>query len=68
MSDYWFTDEEREQLCTNPECDEHGDGIMNCDIPAEQPDKEDFSQVSGLGLSSAEPLTPDVSVVKSEGE
>lgn len=66
MSEHWFTDEEREQLCTNPECEEHGDGSMNCDIPAEQPDKEEFLDTSGIGLSSAEPLTPEVSIVRTE--
>jgi hypothetical protein len=68
MSEYWFTNEEREQLCVNPECEEHGDGVENCDIPSQQPDKEEFDSGIPIGLSSAEPLTPEVSVVKSESE
>lgn len=67
MNKYWFTDSEREAICANPQCEEHGNGTENCDIPAQQPDKG-FSQSSSvLGLSNAKPLQPTVEVVR-EGE
>lgn len=58
MTNYWFTDRERKQLCVNPECLEHGSGNMKCDIPKEKPEKDNIN--FSLNLSSAKPLKPKV--------
>lgn len=67
MTDYWFTDREREQLCVNPRCEEHGDGSELCDIPSEEPDNVFSLDSSMLGGFDAEPLRPTVEVVRSDG-
>jgi len=58
MSEYWFTNNERELLCINPECHEHGDGDEPCDIPKNQPSKSVLGNVSIL--------QPDVEVEYSD--
>ena len=63
--DNWFTDSERERLCLNDQCEEHGEGTQSCDIPDERPDNLFESEPQSISLSDAEPLTPEVEVVRS---
>jgi len=63
MTDVWFTDKEREQLCISADCSEHADGDGPCDIP-ESP--ELVGDVSNkMGLSNVSPLEATAEVVYS---
>jgi len=64
MTDVWFTDEEREQLCINSECAEHADGDGPCDIPESPELAGDIGEK--IGLSDMKPLEATAEVVYSD--
>lgn len=71
MSDNWFTERERSQLCANFDCEEHYNGDEPCDIPVERPqsvDSQSDKKTSGFIGSNAKILQPSVEVVYSEEE
>lgn len=71
MSDYWFDNVEREQLCVNPHCNEHGDGSAPCDIPSERPqslDNASFQNKRVVSSIDAEVYEPTVEVTYSDSE
>ena len=67
MTGNWFTDREREILCVNAECSEHGDGSESCDIPAQQSDSPFDGSGGMLGRMDAEVLQPTV-ITRTEGD
>ena len=67
MTEGWFTPEEREALCVNQYCEEHGGGSDSCDIPAEPSDSPFYGSGGVLGRMDAEVLQPTV-VTRSKGD
>jgi len=73
MSDYTiiFTEEEREQLCLNDECEEHGHGTMDCSVPSTKDEakeqlRQEQIQSADLGVQSAQPKQATGEVVRSD--
>lgn len=60
MTDYWFTEKERKEICVDRNCIEHGSGSNECKIPSEMPESSDNS-ISFLN-SNATCLVPEVEV------
>lgn len=65
-----FTEDEREALCLEDECEEHGDGNLACPIPRTkeeaQADLREGQQTAERGFESVKPKTATASVVRSD--
>ena len=65
-----FTAAERERLCLNPQCVEHGTGGEECNLPRTKAEaqSDNGGTESAATMTVGQPKTATASVVRSDGE
>lgn len=66
--DRLFTEREREKLCFNEYCEEHGIGDESCEIPKNVEEAEEMNneESKSTSLGTARPKTATGAVVRSD--